>query len=244
MPPRHVFATGRSAISLLVLLCAAQSFALHARSPRHFARHRHPRAVMWTPLLRGSHESMLRQNEEIDRLGLPRIADEQQLESLIQQRALLPIRENNRLRIHPDLQSENRYCKPWTLTFLNDLSRDFHTQFHEPIQVNSAVRTMEQQHQLRRHNHNAAPDSGDTPSSHLAGLTVDISRRGLSRKERKWIEQYLYGLRQRGLVETAEERRQPVFHIMVSGRYAQVHTAELDSSEHEPAPSRRRSATQ
>jgi hypothetical protein len=244
MPLRRLFAARRSAISLLVLLCAAPGFALHARSTRHFARPRHRRGVVWTPLLRGSHESMLRQNEEIDRLGLPRIADEQQLESLIQRRELIPIRENNRLRIHPDLQPENRYCKPWTLTFLNDLSQDFYTQFHEPIQVNSAVRTMEQQHLLRRHNHNAAPDSGDTPSSHLAGLTVDISRRGLSRKERKWIEQYLYRLHQRGLVETAEERRQPVFHIMVSQRYSRVHTAALNAFEHEPAPGRSRSSVQ
>ena len=225
---------GRIAVVVL-LLCSLQAFALHARITRRYPRrYHHRRLVVWTQLLRGSHESMLRQNEEIDRLGLPRIADEQQLETLIRQRELVPIPENTKLRIHPDLQPENRFCKPWTLRFLDDLSREFYRQFHQPIQVNSAVRTAEQQHKLRRYNHNAAPDSGDAPSSHLAGLTVDISRRGMTRNQRKWVERYLYQLRQRGLVETAEERRQPVFHIMVARRYGLRREALLEHPSQPP----------
>jgi hypothetical protein len=228
-----------------LLLASSQAFSVHARSTRRYTRHkRHHRLVVWHPLLRGSHESLLRQNEEIDRLGLPRIADDEQLEALVQQRELVPIQENRALRIHPDLAPENRYCKPWTLTFLNDLARDYYDEFHQPIQVNSAVRTAEQQQKLRRHNHNAAPDAGETASSHLAGLTVDISRRGMTRKQRKWIEQYLYGLRERGLVETAEERRQPVFHIMVAQRYTQLHEAPADTALQEAAEKTQQTATQ
>jgi len=214
---------------ITLLLASSQAFSVHYRTPTRFPRQRrHQRRVVWHPLLRGSHESMLRQNEEIDRLGLPRIADEQQLQELVEQRELVPIRETATLRIHPDLEPQNRFCRPWTRSFLDDISRDYYRQFRQPLQVNSAVRTAEQQHKLRRHNGNAAPDSGETASSHLAGLTVDISRRAMGRAQRKWMEQYLMGLHERGLVETAEERRQPVFHIMVAKRYGLLHAPAAD----------------
>ena len=90
-----------------------------------------------------------------------------------------------------------------------------------PIQLNSAVRTAEQQKKLRRHNRNAAPIEGRTASSHLAGLTVDIGKGGFSKKQHKWIESYFAKLRDlKGLIEVAEERRQAVFHVMVSQKYA------------------------
>jgi hypothetical protein len=105
------------------------------------------------------------------------------------------------------------------LAFLDDLSRDYYKQFRTPIQVNSAVRTVEQQRKLRRHNGNAAPEVGETASSHLAGITVDITKRGMSRKQHKWMADYLAKLKTDGVIEPEEERRQPVFHVMVSDRY-------------------------
>jgi hypothetical protein len=76
------------------------------------------------------------------------------------------------------------------------------------------------QKKLLRHNRNAAPAEGDTASSHLAGLTLDLQRRGMTRQEVRFVERYLLYLRALGLVEPEEERRQLVFHIMVSERYA------------------------
>jgi hypothetical protein len=81
------------------------------------------------------------------------------------------------------------------------------------------VRTVQVQKKLRRHNRNAAPEKGDTASSHLAGITVDIQRRGMTRAQIHWMEQYLMPLRDEGLVEPEEERRQWVFHVAVSGNY-------------------------
>lgn len=219
---------------LLILVLPAEAVQHHkkhrkhvrkVRAERHF---RHHRRLAWIPLLHGSHDSLVRQNEEIDRLGLPRIADEQQLEELEQQHTLVPIRESRILSVHPELQPENRYCQTWTRDFLQDVAAAHYREFHTPIQVNSAVRTVEQQERLRRYNHNAAPASGDTESSHVAGLTVDISRRGMGRGERKWMEKYLLNLKQEGLIETAEERREPVFHIMVAKRYEEWRNAHLE----------------
>ncbi|HEU5337493.1 MAG TPA: DUF5715 family protein [Terriglobales bacterium] len=219
---------------VIVLLFAfislpAQALHYHTRHSQHFRRvrrsrrsrvYRRHRHIVWLPvLLHGSHNSLVRQNEEIDRLGLPRIADDQELYELEQSHQLVPIRESRILTIHPELAEQDRFCKSWTLDFLHDLAQAHFSTFHTPIQVNSAVRTVAQQKRLRRYNHNAAPVSGDTESSHVAGLTVDVSRRGMGRSERKWMEQYLLNLKQQGLIETAEERREPVFHIMVAKRY-------------------------
>jgi hypothetical protein len=69
-------------------------------------------------------------------------------------------------------------------------------------------------------NRNAAPADGDTASSHLAGVTVDLQRRGLSKQQIVWMEHYLFYMKALGLVEPEEERRHWCFHIMVSGLYS------------------------
>jgi len=107
----------------------------------------------------------------------------------------------------------------WARDFVEDLSQAYYRQFHRQLQVNSAVRTIKVQHKLRRHNRNAAPEYGETASSHLAGLTLDLQRRGMTKQQVHFVERYLFYLRALGLVEPEEERHQWVFHVMVSARY-------------------------
>ena len=210
-------------VLISLALASVQAFGAHAavtRSPRK-TRHLHrSRRVMWNPVLRGSYESMLRQNEEINRLELPRIADEVELMELEARHELVPIEETE--GVHVAIRdASHRYSRPWTESFLQDLGEAYYKEFRQPIQVNSAVRTVEQQRKLRRHNGNAAPEEGETASSHLAGLTVDINKRGLTFKQHQFIQEHLLQLREHGLIEVAEERRQPVFHVMVSDRYTE-----------------------
>jgi Family of unknown function (DUF5715) len=220
----------RNRAFLLVFLAAAvcgQAFGLHQVVPsqnthRASKHHGRLRRVLWNPVFRPSHESLLRQNEEIDRLDLPRIQNQAELEQLIASQDLVPIVAGQTLRFDPRLDPDRRYCRPWTRDFLDDLSEAYYEQFHSPIQVNSAVRTVQVQKKLRRHNRNAAPEKGETASSHLAGITVDIQRRGMTRQQVAWMEQYLVPLRDQGLVEPEEERHQWVFHVAVSGRYADL----------------------
>lgn len=191
-----------------------------SRRPVHQASLRRAHLRMrWNPVLRGSHDSLLRQNEEIDRLRLTRIADDQQLEDMELRGELVPLHESRALDIAPNIELNRRYCRPWTRAFVEDLSQAFYAEFHDAIHITSAVRTVDQQSRMRRWNGNAAPIDGDTASSHLAGLTVDIGKRPMTRRERTWMDQYVLRLQQLGLVEAAEERRQACYHIMVSGRY-------------------------
>ncbi len=172
-------------------------------------------------MFRPSHESLLLQNAEVDRLELPRIQDDDELEALKASGALLPIRVSESLRFDPRLDPSRRFCRPWTRDFVEDLAQSYYQTFHQQIQVNSAVRTVKVQKKLRRHNRNAAPADGDTASSHLAGLTVDLQRRGMTKEQVRWMEHYLFYMKALGLVEPEEERRQWVFHIMISGRYSE-----------------------
>jgi len=185
---------------------------------RKVRRHR----VKWNPVFRPSRESLLLQNAEVDRMELPRIQDDYELESLKSKGDLVEINASEHLRFDPRLDPDRRYCRPWTRDFVEDLSKAYFEAFGTQIQVNSAVRTVKIQKKLRRHNRNAAPEKGELASSHLAGTTVDLQRRGMTPVQIKWMQQYMMPLKELGLIEPEEERRQWVFHVMVSDKYAQT----------------------
>ena len=205
---------------LLALVCGLSStaYAVHPVATRR-AHRKHFRWLRWNPMFRPSHESLLIQNAEIDRLELPRIQDETELEALKADGSLVPIVPSESLKIEPSLDPSRRYARPWTRDFVEDISQAYYNRFHAQIQVNSAVRTVKVQKKLRRHNRNAAPADGDTASSHLAGVTVDLQRRGMTKQQIQWMEHYLFYMKALGLVEPEEERRHWCFHILVSGLY-------------------------
>ena len=113
--------------------------------------------------------------------GLERILDEADLASRIEHKLLVPLPASAALTVNPNLIENHRYCRPWTAQFLADLARAHAAAFHKPIQVNSAVRTVEYQKRLMRTNGNAADAEGDIVSPHLTGATIDIAKQGLSR---------------------------------------------------------------
>ena len=231
------FKTGRTfLLTLLVVVVCGQAFGLHQVAPSHHVhraskRRSRFRRILWNPVFRPSRDSLLRQNEEIDRLELPRIQNQAELDELIARQELVPIVASQTLRFDPRLDPDRRYCRPWTRDFLDDLSEAYYQQFRNSIQVNSAVRTVQVQKKLRRHNRNAAPEKGETASSHLAGITVDIQRRGMTKQQIAWMEQYMMPLKDQGLVEPEEERHQWVFHVAVSGRYADLRESKALASE-------------
>lgn len=207
---------------LLTLAMSSPGFALHSYVPRHTrrtTRRTHVRRSRWNPVFKPSQDSLLRQNEYINSADLPRIQDDDELEQLKASEDLVPILPGRTLRIDPRLDPDRRYCRPWTREFVQDLSEAYYKEFRDQIQINSAVRTVKVQKKLRRHNRNAAPAEGELASSHLAGVTVDIQRRGMTRQQVKWVEQYMMPLKNLGLIEPEEERRQWVFHVMVSDNY-------------------------
>lgn len=250
IPPVRSTFTLAALVAVVIIVVAAPStvFGLqhavthHHHPILHAFRFHGLRGALWNPLFRPSHDSLLRQNEEINRLDLPRIQDDAELEALKATGELVAINESESLKIERSLDPSRRFCRPWTRDFVLDISESYHRQFHEQMQLNSAVRTVKVQQKLRRHNRNAAPAEGDTASSHLAGITVDLQRRGMTKQQLRFVERYLFYLNALGLVEPEEERRHWCFHVMVSDKYSEWrHTQTIfalsPSEEPAPAPS-------
>lgn len=178
-----------------------------------------PLAAMNLPPLRGSHESLVRQNERAENDGLLRVKDSADLEMLRRQGELVALPELASIHADSRLPADRRYCRPWTAYFLTDLARVHYERFHKPLQINSAVRTVEYQRHLLHINGNAAPAEGDVASPHLTGEAVDIAKKGLTPSEVAWMRAYLLPLQTAGKIDVEEEFRQSCFHISVYKSY-------------------------
>jgi hypothetical protein len=179
-----------------------------------------PRAHMsMPPPLRGSFESLARQNEKTEADGLERIQDEDDLADRIARKMLVPLPASASLTVNGNLPENHRYCRPWTASFLADLARAHGARFHRSLEVSSAVRTVEYQKRLMETNGNAAAAEGDVASPHLTGATIDIAKQGLSRDELGWMRAWLLALQQNGKLDVEEEFRQACFHITVYKSY-------------------------
>jgi len=169
--------------------------------------------------LKGSHDILVHQNEMADAEGLDRIQDDDDLARKVADKELVRIPASAMLRVDERLPDNRRYCRPWVAQFLTDIARAHYARFHTPLQVNSAVRTVEFQEQLRRTNGNAAPIDGDTASPHLTGLAIDIAKKPLSQTEVAWMRGYLLPLEQQGKIDVEEEFQQACFHMSVYAKY-------------------------
>ena len=176
------------------------------------------------PPLYGSREVLIHQNQMADREGLDRVRDDVDLLDLIRERKLVTLPENKAIHVDGRLPDNRRFSRPWTAAFLNILGRDFYASFHSPLQIDSAVRTVEFQQRLIRSNGNAAPAEGDTASPHLTGQAVDIAKRGLSLTQVAWMRVYLQPLIDQGKIDVEEEFQQACFHISVYKSYLPAST--------------------
>ena len=212
----HKTSQGASTIHRNVkTLSTTHRTAHYAALPSNF----HWRIRQWNPIFPGSHELLVQQNQELDRAQSFRVINDVDLIQHELSQDLVPVNETEALKLADNLEGNRKYCRPATRDFLQDFSQAFYEQFHAPLTVNSLVRTMEQQHRLRYHNRFAAPEWGDTQSTHLAGVAFDLSRRGLTPVQYAWITNYLLPLKEAGMVDPIEER-QPVLHVVVYDRYS------------------------
>jgi hypothetical protein len=171
------------------------------------------------PPLRGSYESLVRQNEKSEADNLERIEDDDDLSDRIARKMLVPVPASSALAVNGSLPENRRYCRPWTASFLTDLARAHAAVFHGPLEVSSAVRTVAYQKELMKINGNATSAEGDIASPHLTGATIDIAKQGLSRQEIGWMRARLLPLEQAGKIDVEEEFHQSCFHITVYKSY-------------------------
>jgi hypothetical protein len=176
-------------------------------------RHKHKALVVETRMFLPSHEAQLRQNEAIDEMGLHRYKNDKEMHLAVKSGELVAVPTGPWLSASPRLPKNRQYVRPWLRDFLLGMGYSYYLQFGSTIQVNSAVRTIQVQRSLLRWNPNAAPVHGEAASSHLAGATVDLQRRGLTLRQLFWIQNYLKLMGDRVIV--IEELREPCFHVMI-----------------------------
>jgi hypothetical protein len=177
------------------------------------------------PPMKGTHDILVHQNTMADSEGLARIADDDALDRMVAAHQLAPLTSSAALEVNSELPFNRRYARTWTVAFVNDLARAYHARFGEPLQLNSAVRTVAYQLKLQRINGNAASVEGDTASPHLTGQAIDFGKKGMSVQEIAWMRQVLAPLMDAGKIDVEEEFQQACFHISVyrsytSGRHA------------------------
>ncbi len=171
------------------------------------------------PPLRGTREILVHQNMMADDEWLQRVQDDSDLRRMRSTRQLVDFPESASLHVNPDLAGNRRCARPWAVRFASDVARDYYAHFHQPLQVNSAVRTVSYQVRLRRVNGNAAGVDGDVASPHLTGEALDFGKRGMSLQEIAWMRSYLLPLMQGGKLDVEEEFQQACFHISVYRAY-------------------------
>jgi len=171
------------------------------------------------PPLRGSHEVLVHQNTMADEEGLDRIYDDADLDRLRAHHLLVDFPESASLHLNPELPENRRCARIWSVKFAADMGRAFYERFHQPLQISSAVRTVQYQRRLERVNGNAAAVDGEGASPHLTGQAIDFGKSGMSVAEIAWMRAYLMPLMQAGKVDVEEEFKQACFHISVYKSY-------------------------
>ncbi|MBI4458278.1 hypothetical protein HY633_04920 [Candidatus Uhrbacteria bacterium] len=180
--------------------------------------------------LLGSVDSLARENDVADRESLERLADLDELRARIGDGTLVPIRAGRDVAIDDDLGTLDRdnvdlyrHARPWVARFVADLGKDFRRTLGRRLVVASLVRTDAYQQELIKINSSAAAGlTLETRSTHLTGSTVDISTKGLSRREVRWLRRRLLAFEAGGKIQATEERHTKCFHVMVFPGYAGI----------------------
>lgn len=176
-----------------------------------------PRRNSKPSLLAPTHASLIRQNLCADQMGLRRIQNGIELQSLVESGTLIALPNNGAMVIARGLPTNRRYALPLTVAFLLRLSEAYRLRFGKPLVIDSVVRDADTQRRLRRHNRNAAPVDGETASSHETGATVDIAKRGMTRAQLQWMRATLSYEVVMNRIIVEEEKHQACFHTMVLG---------------------------
>jgi len=160
-----------------------------------------------------------KENREADRQNLSRMQNLRMARRFIRAGLLVPVETATRTWWLETVPKPLRVARPWTRTFIEQLTRAFHTFFGGRLKITSLTRTIPVQRALRHRNGNAAPTRGPFRSTHLTGASVDISKRLLDENQVSWLRLVLHRLEKRRLLHATEEFQEPHFHVMVFRRY-------------------------
>ena len=149
-----------------------------------------------------------------DEEGLP-VVTRRNLDSLVRENVLVPIpRETETYTLNlwsaPDRYS---FALDFSRLFLENFAAEYNTAVVGRLNVNSVVRTIENQGaMIRAGNRNAI-----TPrlSDHPRGNGIDISYRRVTREQRMWILGRISELKEMGVIDAVQESNKRIIHVTV-----------------------------
>jgi hypothetical protein len=152
--------------------------------------------------LLGSHESLLRQNEEAREHGFTYLRTSADVRDYAQQGLLVRLPGNADYELAGD-EVSFPYARPEVKTFIERLSSQYHEACGERLVVTSLTRPITRQ-----------PPNASTISVHPTGMAADL-RRSDSSGCRQWLETVLLDLEGKGVIEATREQYPPHYHVAV-----------------------------
>jgi Family of unknown function (DUF5715) len=164
-------------------------------------------AICAAPLLEaqsllGSHESLLRQNQEAREHGFTYLRTAADVRDFAQQGLLVRLPGSADYELAGD-EVSFPYARPEVKTFVERLSRQYREACGERLVVTSLTRPINRQ-----------PPNASAISVHPTGMAVDL-RRSDSSGCRQWLETVLLDLEGKGVIEATREQYPPHYHVAV-----------------------------
>ncbi len=201
---------------ILIALLALLPFSVDAQSRKKVKK---PRVSLAQTLL----------NKE----GVERFPTINEIQTAVLKGLLYPIPTEGISYAVDSLPPERRYCRPWSLTFLEEFAEEMIDSLGKSIIVTSCVRDEKAQARLRRASKSAAQVKGKNPTTHYSGAAIDISFRSvsletgkivrLSGKNLRIVTRALARRKKKGLLVYQVERAKNHWHVVVSKKYQELH---------------------
>jgi len=149
--------------------------------------------------LRGSPNSMVRQNSVAKDLGYKFVETAEQLPTLVDEGAFVELPGNEHYVVLKSVSYP--FARPEVRLFIERLASQYYEATGERLVVTSLTRPASQQ-----------PRNSHELSVHPTGIAVDlrISKRGASQR---WLESILLKLERQELLDVTRERRPPHYHV-------------------------------
>jgi hypothetical protein len=182
------------------------------------------------PELTGSKEQRIAQNLRAIQLGLPQIQTEDELKKLAQDKVLVELGDTRHYYVDRGLIKKSRALKNkkvqvekerrpvfvylWAKSYLEKLAEDFFRESHKRFKIVSGARSLWLQHEMTRKGSAYytpyAAKAGDPleESLHARANTIDISRRGMTLKEIKWMRDRLIADKNNGVEVELENQEE------------------------------------
>jgi LysM repeat protein len=165
--------------------------------------------------LKGSSQSMTRQNQEAVRYGYSFLENGQAVSQFVDRGHLVKISANRYMDLH---DVSYPYARPGVKMFLDRLASQYQAACGEKMVVTSLTRPLNRQ-----------PSNASRSSVHPTGMAADLRIPGKGGC-RTWLEKALLSLEGSGVIDVTRERNPPHYHVAVFTQTYEQYVATLSTT--------------